>query len=296
MREFVYLLLVGIMLGGIYSLAASGMVLVYKSTRVFNLAQGGILMLGGYVLWGFQTHLALPLWLSFTLLVGFATLLGYAINHFTMRPLIGQSTITALLVTLVLTLLFEGAAVLVWMGDPKAYEPPFVPREPLVWGSITIAQEYLWCFAATIFFLTLLALFFRFTKRGIVMKAVAEDHLLSQSAGISVDAVFRHSWIIASLLAVFAGVLIASLREVSVESASIGLLKAVPVVLLGGLESFLGALVGGLIIGVTEMLTAGYLDPLVGGGLSDIVPLLIMLVILIVKPYGFFGMERIERI
>ncbi len=159
-----------------------------------------------------------------------------------------------------------------------------------------ISQSYVWSFVAVIGLFILLYLFFRYTKHGLAMQMVSEDHQVARSLGINVRTVFTQTWVFAIIIAAISGILYGALHNIAMENMDIGVVKAIPVVLLGGLNSLPGALVGGVIIGVAEMVGAGYIDPLVGGGFKDVVPLLVMLIILIFKPYGLFGWVRIERI
>lgn len=177
----------------------------------------------------------------------------------------------------------------------EAYQG-FIPATTFTLGVVSIAQPYVWGFVVVIVFFILPPFFFNYTKQGLAMQIVSEDHQVARSLGINVRHVFAQTWVLALIMAAVAGIIYGALHAVDATNAEIGLIKALPVVLLGGLESLPGALVGGVIVGVAEIVGAGYIDPLVGGGSADIIPLTLMLLILLIKPYGLFGWVRIERI
>jgi len=295
MDKFLQFLVSGIMIGGIYGLVALGLVLVYKSSRVLNLAHGGFLMMLAWLCWSFAAQLGLPIWLSILLVLAISVLAGLGVERFILRPLIGQPILAIIIVTLALGYFLEGVAIMAWGADTKGM-PEFISREAIWLGPVSIAQHYLWAFGIAIFLFVLLILFFRYTKLGLGMQIVSEDQQVARSLGISVKNVFAQSWAFALVIAAISGILYASLKAVNNSIALVGLTKALPVMLLGGLESLPGALVGGIIVGIFEIVGGGYIDPLVGGGFTDVIPLILMLIILLVRPYGIFGWKRIERI
>ncbi len=283
------------MIGGIYGLVALGLVLIYKSSRVLNLSHGFFLMILAWLCWSFIEQLGLPIWLSIVLVLAVSVVAGLGVERFVLRPLIGQPVLAIVTVTLALGYFLEGVAIMAWGANTKGL-PEFIPRETIWLGPVSITQHYLWAFGIAILIFILLYLFFRYTKMGLGMQIVSEDQQVAQSLGISVKNVFSQTWAFALVMAAIAGILYASLHAVSNFNALIGLNKALPVMLLGGLESLPGALVGGIIIGIFESVGSGYIDPLVGGGTSDVIPLILMLFILLIKPSGIFGWKRIERI
>ena len=295
MDKFLQFLANGIMIGGIYGLVALGLVLVYKSSRVLNLAHGGFLMILAWLCWSFADQAGLSIWLSIVLVLIVAALAGLVVERFLLRPLIGQPILAIIISTLALGYLLEGVAIMAWGANTKGL-PEFIPRAAIWLGPVSIRQQYLWAFGIAILLFVLLLLFFRYTRLGLGMQIVSEDQQVARSLGISVKTVFAQSWAFALIMAAISGILYASLNAVSNFNTLVGLTKALPVMLLGGLESLPGALVGGIIVGVFEGVGGGYIDPIVGGGFSDIVPLILMLIILLVRPYGIFGWERIERI
>ncbi len=295
MDKFLQFLAHGIMIGGIYGLVALGLVLIYKSSRVLNLSHGFFLMILAWLCWSFTEQLGLPIGLSIVLVLAVSVVAGLGVERFILRPLIGQPILAIVTVTLALGYLLEGIAIMAWGADTKGL-PEFIPRETIWLGPVSIAQHYLWAFGIAILIFILLYLFFRYTKMGLGMQIVSEDQQVARSLGISVKNVFSQTWAFALVMAAIAGILYASLHAVSNFNALIGLNKALPVILLGGLESLPGALIGGIIIGIFESVGSGYIDPLVGGGTSDVIPLVLMLLILLIRPSGIFGWKRIERI
>ncbi len=295
MDKFLQFLANGIMIGGIYGLVALGLVLIYKSSRVLNLSHGFFLMIFAWLCWSFTEQLSLPIWLSILLVLAVSVVAGLGVERFVLRPLIGQPVLAIVTVTLALGYFLEGVAIMAWGANTKGL-PEFIPRETIWLGPVSIAQHYLWAFGMAILIFILLYIFFRYTKMGLGMQIVSEDQQVAQSLGIRVKNVFAQTWAFALVIAAIAGILYASLHAVSNFNALIGLNKALPVMLLGGLESLPGALIGGIIIGTFESVGSGYIDPLVGGGTSDVIPLILMLFILLIKPSGIFGWKRIERI
>ncbi|MBI4289788.1 MAG: branched-chain amino acid ABC transporter permease [Chloroflexi bacterium] len=294
MTTFLQLILSGIMVGAIYSLVAIGVVLIFKSTGIFNIAQGAILMLGAYILFAFLVQLAWPLWIALIITFLLAIAAGYLIERFALRPLIGQSFLAAFMVTLAMIGLLEGLVTLVWGTFGRRY-PEFIPTDPIRLGPLVLSQEYTWSFFIAAGLIVAFYFFFKYHRLGLAMRAVAEDHQAAQSTGISIKTAFSLSWVIGAVIATAGGILLATSAGVTISLGTVGL-KALPVVLLGGLESIPGAIVGGLIIGIVEKVAGGYLDPMVGGGVEEVVPFVLMVIILLVKPYGLFGQVRIERI
>jgi branched-chain amino acid transport system permease protein len=295
MDKFLQLLVHGIMIGGMYSLIALGLVLVYKSSRVLNLAYGSFLMILAWLCWSFADQLSLPIWLSVLLVLAVASLAGLSVERIILRPLIGHSTVAIIIVTLALGYLLEGIAIMIWGARTRGM-PEFISGDAFWLGPVSIPQQYVFAFGMAMLLAALLFMFVRYTKLGLGMQIASENQQLARSLGISVKNIFAETWVFALVIAAIAGILYASLHAVSNYNAIVGLNKALPVIILGGLESLPGALVGGLIVGVVESIGGGYIDPLVGGGFSDVIPLIVMLLILLVKPYGIFGRVRIERI
>jgi branched-chain amino acid transport system permease protein len=295
MTVFLQYTLSGLMTGTIYGLVAMGFVLIYKASKILNFAQGTILMFLAYVSWSFFTQLHFPPVLAFMATLCVAVILALVVERFALRPLIGQPLLAIIMVTIALSVLFEGLEFLIWESEHKVYEPMWLPEDAMHLGSLIMSQAELYCFAIAVILVLSLSLFFKYTRRGLLMRAVAEDHQAAQSRGIRVHNVFAWSWAISAIVSAIGGMLLGSIVGISYAMSWIGL-KVFPVVLLGGLESLHGAVIAGLIVGVLENIAGGYLDPLVGGGVKDIFPYIILIIVLLIKPYGLFGLVRIERI
>ena len=294
MAYFIQLTSTGVMTGGLYGLVAVGLVLIYKTTKVFNFAQGELLMIGSFCTWWFLTGLGFPLWASFLLMLVCATALGLFLERFLMRPMIGQPMLAIVMLTICLSPALRAVAILIWSGNRFAY-PSIIPLESLMVGGLHISPQLLLCFIVALVAIGIFAVFFQRSRTGITMRAVAEGHKAAQACGIKVNRVFAQAWVISAILAGIAGIGLGSLGGVCSSLADIGLV-ALAVALVGGLESVYGVVVAGLIVGIVESVTTGYLDVAVGGGFGAITPYIVMLLLLLWRPYGLFGLRRIERI
>ena len=300
--DFTYLLqliLSGILVGGIYSLLALGVVLIYKASGVLNFAQGDMTALGAFFAF-FVIKIATDFGLPYlpAMIVGLILLaiaVAFIVEHFMLRPLIGQPVIASLMSTIALGMIISGFVTLFWPGAGRVL-PPMIPTGSIAFAGISLSTGSLTSFIICMIVFGIFVLFFQKTKLGLAMRGTSEDQQLSQSVGIKVTVIFFACWFIAMLMASSSGVLIGSLQMLDRETLAAYGAKAFPALLIGGLESIPGALLGGLIIGVVEMLSGGYLDKLVGGGAGEIMPFIVMLVILIFRPHGLFGYKRIERI
>lgn len=283
-----YFVLSGIFLGAIYSIIALGMVIIYKSTKVFNFAQGHLLMVA--VLLGASTSPKFGIIGGMIVSVAATALIALLLERLTLRPLIGQPLIAALLMTIALGYLLEGGALMVW-GEGLYRYPDLFPTEAISIGPLMIEQHVIWAFVVVALCFTAFALFYQKAVLGKAMRATAEDHQISQSMGIRVTHIFSISWVIAAILAYAASIFLGSLSGGHYLNSHLGL-KAIPAVLVGGLDSITGAIVGGFIVGLLESLVTGYLS----AELGEVVPFIVLLIVLLIKPYGLFGLVRIERI
>lgn len=292
---FMQFLIGGISVGSIYALLALGFVLIYKACRVFNFAQGEFLMLGAYVVYALLVQLNLPLPIAILIGIALALGFGFLLERVTLRPLIGQPVLSTIMMTLALAIFLQGFTQALWGSTWRSY-PKIFPTSVIRYGEFVISMQFIYCFVLSMIFVAILVLFFKYTKQGLGMRAVAEDHSTSQASGINVSLIFALSWGISATVSVIGGFLLGSIMGLNPPIlASMGL-KVFPIVLLGGLESLTGAIVGGFFMGVVENMAIGYIDPLVGGGMADVFVYFMMLVVLIFKPYGLFGLVRIERI
>ena len=283
------ILLDGFLTGGVYALAALGFVMVFKSSQILNLAYGQMIAISAYVLYWLLTTVGVPTWLGILLLFAFGAALGFLIERLAIRPLLGQSFLMLLMMTLMLGFLFHGIIVLIW--GVESFHMPFTPTGMLTIGDWQVSPATTWGFVVCVGVFLLLTLVFRYTKIGLAMRVVAADHAVAQSLGIRVRRIFSLSWVMSGFLAAIVGILVGMVWMVTPDLGDIVLGKGLPVLILGGLDSVPGALVGGLIIGLVEPL-GGYWAP----AMREVVPWIVMLVILLIRPYGLFGQRDIERI
>lgn len=289
---FMQFFITGLSMGSIYALVALGFVLIYKSTSILNLAQGEFLMVGAYICLSLTLDLKLPFLASFALTLVFSVLLGLVVERLVLRPLIGEPIISIIMVTLGLTYILRGVVIMVWGNDIRQFN--IFPQTPIdLWG-VKITHLYLWSLGISLVLLTFFAVFFKYARTGIFMRAVADHQTAAQSMGISVKRVFAISWCIAAVVSAIGGILIGNIGGVGVELSRIGL-KVLPAVIFGGLDSILGAIIGGLVVGVLEFLSAGYLDPYIPA-INEVFPFIVLVVVLMIRPYGLFGIEEIERV
>jgi len=294
MDELLQFVITGITVGMVYSLIALGFVLIWKSSGVANLALGQLVLISSWFTYGMLVQAGLPLWLGFPLVILFALALGWVIERFVLRPLIAQPILSLITVTLGVAFFIEGAVSFIWPKSVAAL-PRFFPQEPIHIGTAVVTQEYLWAAVISLVLFGLLSLYFKYHKMGIAMRATADDQMAVQACGIPVTKIFSRSWMFACTLAAIGGILMSSIGGITFGLVETGL-KSFSVVILGGLNSFLGAIVAGPIIGLAENLGGGYLTPLTWPGVKEVIPFIIIIVVLFLKPYGLFGEVRIERI
>ncbi len=294
MAFFMDLFVNGLLIGSMYALVALGFVLIYKATSVINFAQGDLVMFGGYIAAAGLSLYHLPLWVAAPVMLALMMALGFAVERGILRPLIGQPVVSVLMVTIGLALVFQGLAAMIW-GAATINVPLPIPLKPFIVGEVFISPINLVGAGLCIAFVIGFAYFFRRSRMGIAMRAVADDQQSAMSVGINVRKVFAVSWAISGLASGVGGIVWGNMLGVDTHLSLVGL-KVFPAVILGGLDSVPGAILGGLIIGAVESVAAGYIDPYVGGGTKDFVPYIIMILALMFRPYGFFGREIIERV
>jgi branched-chain amino acid transport system permease protein len=282
------------MMGGIYALVALGWTLIYKCSGVLNLAMGELTLIGAYVsltlyLWGVPFLLALLL----TVIIGF--ILGLITERLFLDKLIGEPVLTVIMVTVGLSFFFRGIIVFIFGTDTVIFDPPVFPMKPIELGGIIVGQVYIWSFLAAIVLLLGFVAFFQYTRWGLSMQATADDEMAALSLGVSARFVYAIAWGIAFVSAGVGGTLLSNINGLNISVGYLGLL-VLPAVVLGGLNSVPGAIVGGIIIGVLQNLSGTYLDRFFPGGVKEIAPFIFMVVILFYKPFGLWGWERIERV
>ncbi|MEW6020101.1 MAG: branched-chain amino acid ABC transporter permease [Pseudomonadota bacterium] len=283
----------GALVGLMYALVATGMVLIYKSSGVVNLAQGVFVMAGAYLVWAFIGRAGLPIPAGVAMAAAAMGLLGWLVERLALRRMIGQPFIMILMLTLGLEVALRGLFPGVWGAETKPLSLP-VSQAPIVTGDLLINRTYLLGGAVAAGVVGVLSLFFR-TRPGVAMRAVSDDHLAAWAVGIPVERAVALSWAASGVVAAVTGVLWGMVQGVD-WGLSLLLIKGLSVAVLGGLDSLLGAVLAGLIVGVSENVISGYVDPLVGGGTKEVVAALVIFLTILVRPYGLFGREVIERV
>ncbi len=296
MTFFAQLFITGLALGMMYALIAIGFVIIFKCSRAFNIASGQIVMIGGYLGYTFLIPLGLPVWLAIVVSAAIGAVMGLVIERLAVRPLLGKPALALVMMTIALAGALDGVAILGWGGIYETYHE-VLPEITLTFGAVSIPPSSLLGLLVSVVIVAALLFLFRFTKIGLAMRATAEDEPVTRGLGIKATFVYAIVWVIACVVGVLAGILLGGVSGVSPPLAEIGL-KALAVVILGGLDSIGGAILAGVILGILENLAAGYLDPMMpsGGGLANVFPFIVMLVVLVFRPHGLFGLKRIERV
>lgn len=290
MSEFLEYSLLGILSGGVTALVALSFVLVYKGTGVVNFAVGEVMMLGAYLYYAATVTFGLPGWVAFVIALLLIALLAMLIERVVLRPLSGQPAVAVLMATIGMASIIHGSVEAMWGGD--TYQPPtLLPRTPLIMGDILIPGTVLGNFAVAAVLILCFLAFFRYSRTGVALRATASDPVTAATLGININYAQRLTWMLSGLVGTVAGVLIASSAGLSplLAAAALGVFAAI---ILGGMDSILGAIVASLVIGWVEAVAAGYL----GGKSRDVVPYVVVLVILVIRPYGLFGTRTIERL
>ena len=292
MEFFLQLSIQGLSVGFLYALAALGFVMIFKSSSVLNFAHGELLAIGAFIFLAFSVWLKLPILLSFLFTLVGAFALGFVIERLFLRPLIGEALIEVIMLTVGLAAMFKGLLLVIFGGNLFSY-PDFLPAGLTIkWGAINIPPVYVASFIIGIIFLSIFGFFFKYSSQGIYMRSVADNQPAALSLGVHVRRVFAMSWAIAALVCAISGIILGVMNGINVHDISVLGLKVFPVVILGGLESIGGAIIGGLIIGILETFTGGY----VSTSLKEVIPYVVLVFILLVKPYGLFGLVEIERV
>ena len=294
MELFLMTITTGIMVGGIYALVALGWVLIYKCSGVLNLAMGEMTLIGAYVSLSFYS-MGIPFLLAILLSLIVGLVLGILTERIFLDKLIGQPVLTVIMVTVGLSFFFKGTVELIWGTDTRVFDPPVFSMEPIHIGPVIIGQAYLWSFVAAMILLIVFVCFFKYTRWGLAMQATADDEMAALSLGVSARFVYAAAWAIAFMSAGVGGTLLGNINGLNISVGYLGLL-VLPAVVLGGLNSVPGAIVGGIIIGVLQNVSGAYLDRYFPGGVKEVAPFVFMVVFLLFKPHGLWGWERIERV
>ncbi|MFC0629279.1 branched-chain amino acid ABC transporter permease [Kribbella deserti] len=295
MNDFLATLIRGLGSGSIYALLALGFVIIYKSMRVISFAQPAFMMAGATLV----SHLVLRMdfWLALLVALLLTGLLGAGVERLALRPMIGKPVFVIAIITLGVDIVIR-TVVNSFIGlDIRQMADPWGLRQLTVFG-LTIDQRHLATLVATLLVVAALFAFYRYSRMGLAMRAASYDQEVALAQGISVGRVFSLSWALAAMLAALAGVFLSTGIGLE-QNLWLTALKALPVIILGGLDSLGGAVVAGLAIGVVEALVGSYggrVSPIFGGDFFLVVPYLLMLAVLLVRPYGLFGTREVERI
>src|SRR5271155_3385860 len=284
----------GVMIGLMYALIALGFVLIYKATDAINFAQGEFVMFAGFIAAGAADLAGAPFWVSALLSVGGMLVLGFGLERVVLRPLIGRPVISVVMATIGLAAVLRGSATLAFGAGTRAIVMP-ISDSPISLGPVTVPPVQLVGAGVSLVFFAGFTWFFQKSRVGVAMRAVADSQQVAMAMGINGQRYFALAWAMAGVVSALGGIVWGAMLGVDNQLALVGL-KVFPVVILGGLDSIIGAVVGGLIVGIVENLAAGYLDPYVGGGTKDFAPYVLMIVVLMVRPEGIFGRRRIERV
>lgn len=292
MELFIKLFVNGLSIGFLYALSALGFVMIFKSSSVLNFAHGQLLAMGAFIFLVLSAWLKLPIVISFVLTLAGSFVLGFIIERFFLRPLIGEALIQVIMLTVGLAAMFKGLMLFVFGGNLHNY-PEFLPEGlSLRWGAVYIPSVYVAAFIIGLLFLGVFGFFFKYSSQGIYMRSVADNQPAALSLGVHVRRVFALSWAIAAMVAAMSGIVLGIMNGINVHELSAIGLKVFPVVILGGLDSIGGAILGGVIIGLLETFTGGY----VSTSLREVIPYIVLVLILLIRPYGLFGLVEIERV
>jgi len=291
----IQLLANGLIVGTLYGVVAMSFVLIYKATQVVNFAQGEFLLIGAWVCWWLLTKYQLPFYLGMPITLVFMLIFGVALQVIVLRPMIGEPVISVIMVTIGLSTVFQAAMKWIFGTNLQPF-PPIFETQTMNVLSLQIQTVYLMSLVVSVAMMGAMAWFFHSSKYGLAMRATAFSQQVAQSLGISVKTVFAMAWAISAVLSAVAGVIVAVVNGVSAGLSGYGI-KVFPAVILGGLDSIAGAVLGGIIIGLLENL-AHFVDSqyLHWGNLYEIAPFYVLIIILMIKPYGLFGTKDIERI
>ncbi|CAB3633765.1 MAG: branched-chain amino acid ABC transporter permease [Achromobacter sp.] len=287
---FLEVTLAGLGSGGLYALAALAFVIVYKATRVVNIAIGEFLMMGAYVFYAFAAGMAWPVWAAIAGAVALSAVLGAVVERVTIRPMLGESPISVFMITVGLASILVGVVELIWTADQRRL-PEFMPRAPVMVGEAFVAPKVFYGFWVALALVLLVLAVFRYWRGGVALRATASDQGAAYAMGINVPRVFSLSWAAAGAIAAVSGVIVGAIGGISSSMGVFGL-SVLVVVIVGGLDSVAGALVGGIFIGLLEAWAGAYL----GGEYKLLATFVVLVAVLMMRPYGLFGTREIERL
>jgi len=289
---FLQYLIVGILTGGIYGLIGVGIVIVFKATDVFNFAVGTLMTLGALICVSLITNFHLPFWLAVPATLVIAGIIGILIERVGLRPLLSQPVLSLVMATLAIESILRGMMLMIWTGYTISFPRGLFPGKTIFIGPLFISHEFLIAFVVAFISFALVGLFFYKTHTGLKMRVTAESHDVAMSLGVNITTIFAFAWMLSIMVGTLAGIIIGNRLGLQVIITSAVAFKALPAIMFGGLDSVAGAIIGGLVGGVLEKMAGGYIDPKI----AEITPYIILLLILMIRPEGLFGLKRIERI
>jgi len=284
----------GVAVGCLYALIALGFVLIIKATDILNFAHGEIIMISAFICYFLVTRLHLSFLSAVLITAVIAALMGILTERLVLRPLLGEPVFAMVMITIGLSIFLRSLAGIFFGHDNHVFPSPF-PKESVNLGGIILSQTQIWIMGSTGMLILLFFVFFKYSRMGLAMRGTANDQNTALLMGISVKRIFALIWGISFVTAAIAGIFLANVMVINIGLTFVAI-SAFPAIILGGLESIPGAILGGLAIGVIENLAGGYLDQIVGGGVKDVTPFVVLFLVLLVKPYGLFGKKEIERV
>lgn len=291
---FLQLFASGIAVGCLYALIALGFVLIIKATDILNFAHGEIIMISSLLCYFLMVKYHFSFLTASLVTVLIAALMGVLTERVVLRPMLGEPIFAVVMITIGLSIFLRSLAGIIFGHDNYVFPSPF-PKEPMNLAGITLSMTQIWVMTSTALLVLIFFIFFKYSRTGLAMRGTANNQETALLMGISTKRVFAMVWGIAFVTAAIAGIFLANVMVVNI-GLTFTAISAFPAIILGGLESIPGAIIGGLAIGVIENLAGGYLDQIIGGGVKDVTPFVILFLILMFKPYGLFGKKEIERV
>ncbi|MCA1959618.1 MAG: branched-chain amino acid ABC transporter permease [Desulfomonile sp.] len=291
---FLGLSMSGLAVGSMYALIALGFVLIFKATKILNFAHGEVIMVAAFICFQLVTVYRVPFWIALPVTLAITGLMGVAAERLVLRPMLGEPIFSVVMVTIGLSIFLRSLAGICFGHDNHVFPSPF-PVESASVGGVVLSYAHLWSMAIAVGLMIAFFVFFKFTRLGLAMRGTANDQDTVALMGVNVKRIFALTWGLAFVIAAVAGVFLANVMVLNVGLTYVAI-AAFPAVVLGGMESVPGAIIGGLAIGLIENLAGGYLDQIIGGGVKDVTPFVVLFVVLMIRPYGLFGQEEIERV
>ncbi|MFC1823908.1 branched-chain amino acid ABC transporter permease [Thermodesulfobacteriota bacterium] len=294
LQYFLQLFASGITVGCLYALIALGLVLIFKATDILNFAQGEIIMISAFICYALVVRFHFPYWIAFLVTCLVAFIIGILTERILFRPMIGEPVFAVVMVTIGLSIFIRAMVGIIFGHENLLFPSPFSEETINLWG-ITLSHAQIWTTLSTVLLITLFFIVFKYTRLGLAMRGTANNQVIAPLMGISVKRIFAMILGVSFVTSAVAGFFLINVMVLNI-SLSLVMVAALPAIVLGGLESIPGAVIGGLAVGVIENMTGGYLDQIIGGGVKDVTPFVVLFLILMIRPYGLFGKEEVERV